>query len=290
MGTNNPDLLRADRKSDVINVCLIGAGRRAEILAKALPPNAKIISVCAKTMESAQTLAVKFDAKAVSYDDVMNDYNAKVAIVAVPFSEHDRILLDCAQCYKHVFIEKPGPTSSYHANYLRKLFLKNGLVARVGYSWLDEAWTDVLPKLDFTNIDIRWQKDFGDLDPALNLAVHPIAWLLSRAGKEKIKDVKINMVANRILTCSIEWENRQTAFIRLTSYDGIREREIDLQMKEGSIVIQDDGTSLSNIPGQMTSAEKQIRQFIVDVQKGKLKGLRDLKFSSRVLDVIGRTT
>jgi hypothetical protein len=290
-----------------MNVGLIGAGPRATILANATrtSPIARNISrVTSRSRDSSERFAKVWN-DAMSHfvhreeyllvpstlDEILEDPTIDSVIIAATIDQQPDLIYRSIQANKHVFVEKPGPVSSHEAQAFLDLAMDKRVIVAIGFSWIDEVWADNFSFLpDWRRIDITWQRPlFPDKAPiALNLAVHPISWLVKTAPiTGGVFNPTVDVTKSSLgLRYSFKWPGlEREAYINLIESDS-RSREILIQMnKNGEYLFRDAEGALASSPGRATSVQRQILRFFSAIRDGSANFTNDLMFAKRVLSV-----
>jgi len=89
---------------------VVGAGMIGNFHAEAIAglPNAKLVAVCNRVADRAESLAGKYGCAAVSeLDRLLSDDRIEVVTVATPSGLHGEAAIAAARCGKHCIVEKP---------------------------------------------------------------------------------------------------------------------------------------------------------------------------------------
>lgn len=254
-----------------MRVGLIGAGPRAEILARSVPPWVEIVGVASLTGESSSILSKVISVPQKSVQEILRPTDIKSVIISTPIDTLNDVVSESIRCGKHVFVEKPGMTSSVRCQETLDQSLLTGRVVRVGFSWVDD-FTSSLDD-EWSTIDINWTKrETRSDDLVMNLACHPISLLTSWG-----LDLK-----------SIEWVKSSNSVLGSAICQGKCVKiliSVDPQ-KEDRLEVKIDGKNVSRRP-QKNSASRQLMSFFEDVRSQKIRGQRDLSFTLSVLNFLG---
>lgn len=292
-----------------MSIGLIGAGPRAKILARAaeysltiVPPNESsrffISRVTSKTPSSSLKFADEWkrnanDPRIISstLNDILTDPEIESVIIAAPIEQQPELIYQALLNNKNIFVEKPGPISSHEAQAFYDISLDRKLIVAVGFSWIDEIWSENFSFLpDWSKIEITWQRPLvpEKAPVALNLAVHPISWL-AKVGPitggvfKPTVEVKKSAAGIRY---ELDWSRlNRKANINLIESEN-QSREILIQMKSGGeYFIHDNGKALATSPGRPTSAQRQMKSFFEAIREKRVVFHNDLPFAYRVLKI-----
>lgn len=124
--------------NEIVNVCLIGAGRAGMIHAnnfKSRVPNAKIIAVvdpfeeaCVKACEELEINRYYTD-----YHEMLRHDDIHAVIVVSPTKFHRDIVVDCANAGKHILCEKPMAMTVEECEAMNAAARKNHVKLQVGF-------------------------------------------------------------------------------------------------------------------------------------------------------------
>jgi len=96
--------------TETLNACIIGAGRVAPGLARAIEnaPGVSLAGVADTDFSRAEALAGKLGVRAVAdYHEFLADPNVHLAVIALPHWLHCSVGVECCEAGKHVYVEKP---------------------------------------------------------------------------------------------------------------------------------------------------------------------------------------
>lgn len=150
-----------------MKVALIGVGRWGQILLKELKLQAEVKYEC--------------DSK-TDLDQVFNDAEVKAVFIATPTGTHFEIAKKALEASKHVFLEKPGASTSAELEVLAALAASKGLKLAIGYEFVHQPAIQKLKELmageksEFVRIEWRKWGSFKD-EIERNLLCHHVSVL-----------------------------------------------------------------------------------------------------------------
>jgi predicted dehydrogenase len=119
-----------------VGVAIIGCGLIGTKRAHALPPEARLVSVCDADPDRAQQLAASFDDVECAKSAEAAYSHPDVALVIVATSHRGLAPISCAalDAGKHVLVEKPGAADLEGARAVEARATATGLTANVGFN------------------------------------------------------------------------------------------------------------------------------------------------------------
>lgn len=172
-----------------VAVAVIGAGRLGTFHARKLAQieTAHLVGVADTQTERAQAVAQECGCVARNnYQDLLPRCDA--VVVAVPTSLHYRVVKDCLQAERDVFVEKPIAATADQARVLTALAAEQNRVLQVGHiERFNPAYTTVKPLLgDICYIEVERCSPFSfraaDVGVVLDLMIHDLDLVLDLAG------------------------------------------------------------------------------------------------------------
>lgn len=166
-----------------IKIGIVGTGKWGKNLLKEFNEQAEVVMVCHKgSAESDKFLNQNYPniKSATLLEDVLNDPSIEAVAVATPTQTHFEIALQVLMADKHLFLEKPGTSSSNELEKLCKEAEKQKSVFAVGYEFVHHPVLKKIKELLITTelrgIYFEWSKwgSFGN--PVIsNLISHDIS-------------------------------------------------------------------------------------------------------------------
>lgn len=119
-----------------VGVAIIGCGLIGSKRAHALPPEARLVSVCDAEPDRAEQLAASFDDVECAANAEAAYSRADVGLVIVATSHRGLAPISCAalDAGKHVLVEKPGAADLEGARAIEARARDTGLTANVGFN------------------------------------------------------------------------------------------------------------------------------------------------------------
>jgi predicted dehydrogenase len=112
-------VMEMPRMPETLNACIIGAGRVAPGLARAIAnsPGVTLVGVADNDFPRADALGAKLGVRAAAdYHAFLSDPDVHLAVIALPHWLHCQVAIECAKAGKHVYVEKPLANSLEEAD------------------------------------------------------------------------------------------------------------------------------------------------------------------------------
>jgi predicted dehydrogenase len=123
--------------SDMIEVGIVGLGRWAKVLARAVAQSdcLKIVSAYSRSEEKRQTFEYELGIPAVpEFKTMLSDPRVRGVILTVPNEQHLPVAREVAKAGKHVYTEKPIANTLEDGLEIESLQAKYGVTVTVGHS------------------------------------------------------------------------------------------------------------------------------------------------------------
>ena len=123
---------------DIVNLCLIGAGRAGMIHARNFAskvPHARMISVCDPSEEAcrAAVLELGIETYCTDYREALKDERVDAVVVVTPTAYHKDIVVAAARAGKHILCEKPMAMTQEECREMIAAAEENHVKLQVGF-------------------------------------------------------------------------------------------------------------------------------------------------------------
>lgn len=115
------------------NIAVVGCGHWGKNLVRNFYELGALYSICDPINEIALKYSSKFKVKNNSFDEILNDYNIKGVVLAVPAYLHSSMSIKAMNAGKHVFVEKPLAMNKNDAEIMISVARKNCVHLMVGH-------------------------------------------------------------------------------------------------------------------------------------------------------------
>lgn len=272
----------------------MGVGRRGEVLAESLPAGVELGRVASRRASTTKAFTDLYGGIPGSLEDILNDDEVPAVIVATDIDQLYDVACNCLSAGKHLFLEKPGATSSKQIEELQAMQKTWGTNVAVGYSWLDDFWALNLQPWSASGYSVKWEHWTSKLETVdVNLLSHPLAWILSRLPKdaELVQQALIGPPQERTFKATWRTEDGPVwCSIYLVRSD-LEMRNIDIFDHGNSIGLKDQRGRMNIDPTGATprSAQRQLSSFLDSVaQDQEYLGPNQLELARRVLVTLER--
>jgi predicted dehydrogenase len=148
-----------------MKIAIIGAGRWGKNLLKEFNNQAEVVWVAHRGEdETTKLLAENYPSikSTTNTEDIFNDSSIEAVVIATPTSTHFKVASQALDANKHIFLEKPGTTSSKDLETLVTKAKEKNLKLCIGYIFVHHPAAKKLKELlagkKITSIRFEWNK------------------------------------------------------------------------------------------------------------------------------------
>lgn len=246
-----------------MNVCIVGTGQRADLLARSLPSTSRLASVVSHDMQRSREFASHFNA--VPYDRIEDVEPPDYFLIAVKIEDLYTTACKCIHFRKPIFLEKPGAESYKQLKSLYTEAADAHVKLYVAYPWSSANLPQNCGKIFERNkerierICVTWVKQrTRHSNLCLNLLVHPLSWIhrhVDFVGKQ------INTSTNKVTLHGTSGDINIALHVEVDPCK-CNQRTFEFYGQDVSIRISDDGTEVNLAKKQLELFEREITQAV----------------------------
>lgn len=236
------------------NIAVIGCGYWGQNLVRCFSELGSLYAICDANHDQLQNIADKFDVKALTFDDVLNNQDIEGIALAAPAHLHADLGIKVMNAGKNLFVEKPIALNISEAKNMIKIAENRNIHLMVGHLL---QYHNAFIKLkecissgmigDMKHI-ISNRKSFGKIRLEENVlwsfAPHDISMVLSLAKQSPI-DVQLNYSSPfsdklaDIANVYLKFESGLTSEINVSWLSPFKEHKLSVIGTKGSLVFDD---------------------------------------------------